>query len=253
MATKINEIRQSVPQNSLLFSSWMVKNGLDRKEQSSYVKSGWIERMAQGVYKIAGNKPTLYSSVSSYNKQLSKRCYIGASTALDIRGLYHFAPMGKPQAFLFTSKDERLPSWLLNAQWDMTVRYSTTSIFGETLTGVEKDTLNGLNLLVSSPERAFMECLLLAPVDFSFMDSYYIMEMLTTLRPKMVQSLLESCASVKVKRMFLYMAEKAGHQWFKALNPEKIHLGTGNRRLAVNGTFISKYNITIPKELANYE
>lgn len=108
-------------------------------------------------------------------------------------------------------------------------------------------------LLVSSPERAFMECLLLAPVDFSFMDYYYIMEMLTTLRPKMVQSLLENCASVKVKRMFLYMAEKAGHQWFKALNPEKIHLGTGNRRLAANGTFISKYNITIPKELANYE
>lgn len=253
MATKINKILQTVSHNALLFSSWMSENGIDRKEQSSYVKSGWIERVAQGVYKISGGTPTLYSALSSYNRQLSKQCHIGASTALDLKGFYHFASMGTPKAFLFTSKNERLPSWLLHTPWDMTVRYSTTAAFGEKDTGIENMTIDGMEVLVSAPERAFMECLLLAPADYSYMDSFYIMEMLTALRPKRVQTLLENCSSVKVKRMFLYMAEKAGHQWFKALNLENIDLGAGNRCLAENGTYIGKYNMIIPKELANYE
>lgn len=253
MATKINEIRQAVSPNSLLFSSWMSGRGLDRKEQISYVKSGWLERIAQGVYKFSGENPTLYSALFSYNEQLSKRCHIGASTALDMRGFYHFAAMGKPQAFLFTSREERLPSWLLNARWDMVIRYFTTSVFDEVAIGLEEDVVNGVRLLVSSPERAFMECLLLAPMNYSFMDTFYVMEMLTTLRPKMVQTLLEKCSSVKVKRMFLYMSEKAGHSWFKSLNLGNVDLGAGNRKLAENGKFIGKYNITVPHELADYE
>ena len=139
--------------------------------------------------------------------------------------------MDTPKAFLFTSKNERLLSWLLHTPWNMTTRYSTTAASGEKDTGIENMTVDGMEVLVSAPERAFMECLLLAPADYSFMNSFYIMEMLTTLRPKMVQPLLENCSSVKVKRMFLYMAEKAGHQWFKALNLENdecfaIHGGT---------------------------
>ena len=41
------------------------------------------------------------------------------------------------------------------------------------------------------------------------MDLYYIMEQLTTLRSEVVQRLLESTSNVSIKRMFLYMAEKA--------------------------------------------
>ena len=44
MATKIKEALDAVPQDSVLFSSWLSSRGLDRKEQSMYVKSGWLER-----------------------------------------------------------------------------------------------------------------------------------------------------------------------------------------------------------------
>jgi len=46
MATKIKLILQKVPRNAVLFSSWLSKNGIDRKEQTSYVRSGWIERIS---------------------------------------------------------------------------------------------------------------------------------------------------------------------------------------------------------------
>lgn len=253
MATKINLLLQQIPKNSLLISSWLVKQNMSTKEQSLCVASGWLSRLTQGVYYRTGDIPTLYSTIYSYNKQLEKRCIVGASTALDLRDFSHFVAMGKPTAYIFTQTSQRLPAWLLNHSWEMEVRYFTTKIFGDDLLGVDTMNTGGVDLLVSSPERAFLECLYLAPKYYSVMDIYYVMEMLTTLRPKLLQQLLELCTSVKVKRLFLYMAEKANHQWFRALNVSDINMGEGKRAFAKNGVYDSKYLITIPKELHDYE
>jgi len=242
-----------LPHKGLIFSSWMTQNGVSTSEQTSYSASGWIERLAQGVYIKSGSTPTVFSAVASYNEQLCKNCFIGASTALDIHGFTHFVPMGKQTAYLFTSKTERLPTWLLEHEWDMNIHYSTTKIFGNQMIGVERTNVSDFGLYVSSPERAFMECLHLSPKYYSAMDLYYVMEMLTTLRPQLVRQLLEQCSSVKVKRLFMYMAEKAQHQWFHALKGSIIKLGDGKRSFARNGAYSSNYMITIPKELAEYE
>ena len=69
----------------------------------------------------------------------------------------------------------------------------------------------------------------------------------------MLQQLLETTKNLKVKRMFLYMAEKAGHYWFEALDTSKIGLGTSKLQLSKNGIYISKNKITVPKELNEYE
>jgi hypothetical protein len=113
--------------------------------------------------------------------------------------------------------------------------------------------IDGVDVLVSSPEQAFMECLLLAPEQYNYMDLYYVMEQLTSLRADVVQTLLENINNQRVKRVFLYMAEKAGHYWFDMLNIDKINLGTSKQQLVENGIYIKKYRITIPKELNEYE
>ena len=105
----------------------------------------------------------------------------------------------------------------------------------------------------SSPELAFMECLLLVLNRYSFMDLYYIMEQLTALRPAKVQQLLETTNNMTVKRMFLYMAEKANYPWYKAIDVSRINLGTSKIQLCKGGVYVSKYKITIPRELAEYE
>lgn len=253
MAIKINQILRSLDKNTVIFSSWMSGRGVSRAEQTSFVKSGWLEKLTQGTYKLAGSNPTLFHYVASYNKQLGKQCHIGASTALDLRGFSHFVAMGKQVAYLSTPTSERLPSWMLKHSWDMEVRYFTTNIFSQGTLGIETMEDNGVELLVSTPERAFMEALYLTPTYFSLLDIYYVMEMLTTLRPKLVQQLLESCSSVKVKRLFLYMAEKANHKWFRALDASKIDMGEGKRSLSKGGVYNIKYRITIPAELDSYE
>jgi hypothetical protein len=78
------------------------------------------------------------------------------------------------------------------------------------------------------------------------------MEGLNNLPPKQVQALLEDCQSVKVKRLFLYMAEKANHSWFKQLDLSKLDLGSGKRSIVKSGVLIDKYGITVPKELEDF-
>ena len=253
MATKMQQILEIAPQETVLFGSWLSGYGMDAKDQYSYMKSGWLNRISKGVYKLHGTNPSLMATISSYNNQLGKHCIVGAYTALDFRGYSHYLSLGKPKAYLFTDKDNRLPNWLLKADWDMTVKYMTTSFLGDGLLGVETMSVERNNLLVSSPERAILECLNLPNASSSLLDIFYIMESLTTLRPKLVQTLLENCTSQKVKRLFLYMAEKASHSWYKALKLDNVNLGAARLMVTPTGKYINKYNITISKELAEYE
>lgn len=135
--------------------------------------------------------------------------------------------------------------------YDATFRVFHTNAFSYIET-IERNLDSG-TLYISSPEQAFLECLILAPKSYSYMDLYYVMEQLTTLRSDVVQHLLETLDNNRVKRMFLYMAEKSGHYWFDELHPEMIDIGTGKIQVAANGTFNRKYNMTIPKELDEYE
>jgi predicted transcriptional regulator of viral defense system len=252
MAIKIKQILDAQGTDTLLFSSWLTAQGINRAEQAAYVQSGWLEKVAHGVYKVAGANVSLFSAVSAYNSQLGKQCIIGAETALDIRGYSHYVPMGKPLAFLFTESRAKLPQWFLTTEWDRTIRYHTISLWTDNNLGLEQREEDGRTLLISSPERAIMECLNRPFIAQTLMDTYYIMEMLTTLRPKLVQQLLEQCSSVKVKRLFLYLAEKANYPWYKAIDTGRVDLGSGRRMISPTGKYVSKYNITIPTEVYNY-
>jgi hypothetical protein len=75
------------------------------------------------------------------------------------------------------------------------------------------------------------------------------MEGLNNLRPSSIQNLLEKCTSVKVKRLFLYLADKVGHEWFSFINLDNFDLGSGKRSIVAGGVYVSKYQITVPKEL----
>lgn len=75
------------------------------------------------------------------------------------------------------------------------------------------------------------------------------MEGLNNLRPASVQKLLEACNSIKVKRLFLYMADKANHDWVRYLNLDNVDLGSGKRSIVADGVYVAKYQITVPKAL----
>ena len=250
--TKINRLLQKVPPNGVYLASWMNENGISYGLQRHYRKYQWLTSVGTGAFVRTGEVPSMYGAVWSLNEQTGKHFSIGAMSALDINGYVHYLPMGKQTLTLFSPKNERLPVWFINNDWETKIRHHTTDFLDDD-EGVNKTTINGFILPVSSPERAFMECLQLAPQYYDLMDLYYVMEMLSILPPSKVQVLLEKCKSIKVKRLFLYMAEKSGHDWFKALDLSEVTLGNGKRMIVRNGVYNHKYQITVPKELDNAE
>jgi hypothetical protein len=108
----------------------------------------------------------------------------------------------------------------------------------------EKD----FSIRISSPERATMEMLHLIPGKISFEEALLIMENLVSLRPDLVERLLVMCRSIKVKRLFMYMAEKHGHSWVSDLDLSKIDIGKGKRMIVPNGNYDRKYLITVPQD-----
>lgn len=249
MGTKINKLRQQTPSNGILLTSWLVKSGFSRSEVSQYLKSEWLQRISTGVYQFTGDRPSLYGILASYQKQADLKYHIGAASALELKGFSHYIAMGKPTAVVFAPVRPPLPKWLNDADLDMNLAEVSSKVLGTA--GIEELDYQGQTLTVSSPERAIMECVLLSPARYDLMDVYYLMEMLTSLRASLVQRLLEDCTSVKVKRMFLYMAEKSHHRWFAKLDLSRISLGSSTRSFAKGGVKIPAYDIVIPKELAD--
>jgi hypothetical protein len=102
---------------------------------------------------------------------------------------------------------------------------------------------------MSSPERAILELLDEVPQRETFHQADVLMEGLRNLRPRRLHMLLVECHSVKVKRLFLWFAERHNHAWLKGLDRKEIDLGHGKRMLARGGKLDTKFNITVPENL----
>ena len=173
-------------------------------------------------------------------------------TALSLLGKAHYLELSPKKAVVFGGKDEKLPTWCKTHDWGIQLDYYSSSFLPADIGLVEVE-LKTFSIQVSSAARAILECLFLAPKNQELVECYQLMEGLNNLRPNLVQNLLETCTSIKLKRLFLFLAEKANHSWVKHLNIEKIDLGSGKRSIVKNGVYNPKYKITVPSELANGE
>ncbi len=250
MEGKINQILQIGQKRGLLFASWLVSQGYSKQLLNRYRSSNWLSPLCRGVMYRTGETLSAFGALQSFNEQLDKHLRIAAHSALELWGFNHYVPMGKPLLMVATLCD-KMPQWMKYDVFDREFKFFTTGVFAHS----QETTLTywDWKLLISSAEQAFMECLLLTPHQYSYMDLFYIMEQLTSLRAEVVQFLLETTQHYKLKRLFLYMAEKAGHYWFEELDLTRINLGTHKLQLVKSGTYISKYKITVPKELEDYE
>ena len=234
----------------LLFTPWLVTQGYSNQLLKRYRSSNWLSSLCRGVMYRTGDNLSAFGALQSFNEQLGKHLRIAAHSALELWGFNHYVPMGKPLLMVATTND-KMPQWLKYDVFDREFKFFTTEVF----TQPQETILTYLDwkLLISSAEQAFMECLLLAPLHYNYLDLYYIMEQLTTLRPEMVQTLLHTTKNYRVKRLFLYMAEKAGHYWLDEMDVHSVDLGTHKLQLEKAGAYVSKYKLTIPRELYKYE
>ena len=249
--TKINQLLSSVPTGIVLQSHWLKSEGYSLDLQKRYRNSNWLQPIGNGAMMRNGDKVSYEGAVYALQKQSSLSVHPGGRTALSLLGKSQYLELSAKKAILFGGKDEKLPTWFRNHDWGLAIEYYKTTFLRSDV-GLTEIELKNFSIKLSDATRAIMECLYLAPKKQDLMECYEIMEGLNNLRPSHVESLLEQCQSVKVKRLFLYLSEKAGHEWFQSIDVKKIDLGTGKRSIVTEGVYNSKYMITVPKELEKY-
>jgi len=236
--SKINKLLGLQPSGVVLTSSWLTKQGYSPELLRRYRDSQWLISVGTGAMIRANDRVDYLGAIYSLQRQLGLSVHPAAKTALSLQGKTHFLDFAEKEIFLFGNTKENLPAWFMNYDWGVKINYYTSSFLPPDagMTSIEKK--DSFSVKVSSSSRALMECLYLAPQTQDLMECFQLMQGLNNLQPVKTQLLLEQCTSVKVKRLFLYLAEKAGHAWFKHLKLEQIDLGEGKRSLVKNGMYI---------------
>jgi hypothetical protein len=271
-AGKLKQLERLLPEGLLVDSAWLSARRYSTSLRAKYVASGWLEQPARRVYRRPRGQLSWQQVVISLQTLLDHRLAVGGRTALELQGYAHYLSQSGSEVHL--RGPTKPPSWL--AALPLTEQFvyrNSTPLFGSDLDEVDFPPLvpgagkqgdqslqdAGLRslawgqwewpLTVSAPERAILELLDELPDHESFHQVDMLMEGLSDLAPRRLQTLLVRCRSVKVKRLFFFFADRHRHAWLKHVERRVVDLGSGKRMLVKEGRFDSAYQITVPKEL----
>jgi hypothetical protein len=247
--SKINQLISKWPRGTVATASHLKQHRFTYDLLTKYRRSGWIKSFGQGAYILLEDRVEWPGALYAVQSQLELEVHAGGKTALELKGYGHHVPVETKTLFLYTQPGMVLPAWFTGERFGLRLVITRTSLFpANNREGFSEWKEREFSIRISSPERAAMEMLYLVPEKASFEESLLIMENLVTLRPETVQKLLEICRFVKVKRLFMYMAEKHRHPWVEKLDLSRIDFGRGKRRIVSGGQLDTKYQITVPRE-----
>lgn len=245
---KINRLLQAWPRGTVALHAFLVRQGVSRKLAEQYRKGGWIDQVGVGAFVRRGDKVGWEGALYALQKYAGKPVHPGGRTALELTGLAHNVQLAsRRRVDLYGPAGGRLPRWLTGHDWGVELRYYGTSLF-DSASGLARREFGEFALEVSTSERAILEVLQEVPGVFEFDEAQQLMEGLPTLRPKLMQQLLEACTSVKVKRLCLYLADVTGAPWRGELDDARLDLGSGKRQIVAGGRWNARYGITVPRE-----
>jgi len=245
--TRINAVLGDCPAGVPMTSAWLESKGVYPQLLQRYKETGWLESLGRGIWIRAGTRPTLPGAVFALQR-IGINAYPAARSALELQGRSHYVPTGEaPVLHMSLGAGQRMPQWFRQMDFAYNLHMlNASALFEPVSAGLSEVRSEGVEIKLSSPERAMLEYCQLLPKHADFEEARQLMEGLPTLRPRLVQSTLQACKSVKAKRLFLALASAVGHGWFNELDQEQIDLGASNRVLPIEGVPHPVYDITVP-------
>jgi len=248
---KLRSLLDAWEPRSVATSAYLRTLGVTPQDLQNYTSSRWLVSLGRGAFKRPMETVSWQGALRSLQTQLRLPIHVGALTALEMSGNSHYVRFAATRAYLFSPLNVALPLWF-RTHWGDDVRHVQTKLLPPDLGLTEQQAPEGVALQTSTVERAALELLHLAPKAFDLVEAGMIVESMTSIRPKLMQSLLEQCASIKVRRLFLYLAERASLPVMRHLHQDRIDLGTGDRSLVPNGRYVAKYQLLLPRELVDH-
>jgi len=281
---KLNWLQLHLPEGLLVDANWLQRQGYSSSLRSKYAAHGWLEQVARSVYRRPSAKLPAPNQdealrwqhvVISLQTLLECPFAVGGRTALELQGFAHYLSAAGPQE-IHLYGDKTPPGWVSKLKLDTRlVFHNVGKLFkdgavprelleqsGNTQTRRNASTdpvRDGFirqpwghwewPLILSSPERAILELLDEVPQRETFHQADVLMEGLRNLSPRRLHMLLVRCRSVKVKRLFLWFAERHHHAWLSKLDCDGIDLGRGKRVVECGGRLDTKFDITVPESM----
>lgn len=221
----IKKLYTSVSREALLDLAALQRLGISSQRAASYAKSGWLVRIAYGLYAFPQTEPTVGAAVAYLSGQIPG-LHLGGRSALEgIAGSYQ-GPLvlwGDKRAVLAQWFSGRFPARYVH---DRLFEPQSASSSVNSLVAVEP---HCPGVVMSIPERALLELLYevgcsdsLSMAQRAFVDA-------GTVCPLVTAELLQRCTSVKTVRLYLRLARQT-----RLLNVdellERCHIRTGSAR-----------------------
>ena len=265
---KLNHLEAILPEGLLVDAAWLASRGYYASLRNRYVASGWLQQPARGVFRRPRGQISWEQAVISLQTLLAYSVTVGGRTALELQGYAHYLPQSQQNIHLYS--DKKLPIWVFKLPFGgrfISHSYKhlwKTSIASTIPHALNSETTEGAvlegdfrvthwgywkwPLMISTPERAYLELLDELPEKETFHMADVMMEGLINISPNRMQNLLEEIKNIKVKRLFFFFADRHRHAWLSHIDRKKIDCGEGKRMLVKGGKFDPVYQITVPKE-----
>jgi hypothetical protein len=198
-----------------------------------YVRSGWLNRLARGVYVRPGEALLLHPSLRFLERKV-EGFHVGGKTALDWYGVRHYVSQ-QQTLHLYGLATTKLPDWFRER---FPSEYHRKRLFDEqsdTLLHVAPFENRSDGPRVSAPERALLELLSEVGVRQPLQEARELMESAYGLRADVLRELLTRCTSVKTVRLCLQLGSELSLPWIKKLDPKVLPTGSNRPWVSRSG------------------
>ena len=205
-------------------SAQLASMGISADLAVHYARSGWLKRLARGVYCRPGEALSLHPSLVLLQQQVAG-LHVGGKTALDWYGVRQYVSQ-KAVLHLYGWVAARLPEWFVQ---HFPSEYHRKRLFDEKpeqMPGVGRFENHDGAPLVSTPERALLELLDEVGVRQPLQEAKEIAESTYNLRAEVLMDLLRRCTSVKTVRLCLKLGRELSLPWAAKLDAEALPRGS---------------------------
>ena len=224
---KLNTLYTQLVPGTPLISEDLGKLRISADLAVHYVRSGWLHRLARGVFVRPGDTLLLNPSLRLLERKVAG-LHVGGKSALEWHGVRHYVAQ-QATLHLYGWAAARLPDWFLQR---FPAEYHRKRLFEEqpsALLHVAPFEKRIDAPRVSSPERALLELLSDIGVRQPFQEARELTEGAYTLRTDVLEELLKHCTSVKTVRLCLQFGREFSLPWAAKLKPRELPTGSSRR------------------------
>lgn len=224
LRSKLNKLCSDIPPGVPLAATDLRALGISADLAVHYVRTGWLTRLARGVYWRPSYPLALEPSLTLLRRSL-EGLHVGGKSALRWTGMRdYFAE--RPLLHLYGWQASRLPHWFTSR---FPAEYHRKRLFEERpATPRDVAPLEVLSAvpLVSVPERALLELLSEVGKRQSLQEARELVKSARELRADVLRDLLKNCTSVKTVRLCLQLGRDSFLPWAAKLDPTQLPTGS---------------------------